>query len=305
MKEYKGFPPFSRMPARLLIVVFALLLFSAPLLADPAHGRTQMVLGPQRIISLGPIHTENIYLLGAEDRLVANTSYCVHPEAARQKEKVGSVMSFSVEKVLSLHPDLVIAGNLSPKESLQRLRDMGIPVVQFDQATSFADICAQFITLGRLLDLEAKSLSLVRTAQQQVRTIGHHIAALPRQKVFLQVGSHPLAGAIGTSFTHDFIALGGGINISKEQQSAAINPEKVIAENPDVIIIAIMGSESGLAGEQKRNWQRVPVINAVRNDRVHVLDPDLVCSPSPLTFAHTLTLIAELIHPELRYMSLR
>jgi len=305
MNKYNFFSPSSEIPARLLFVVFALLLIPAPLLAASANGRAQTALGPQRIVSLGPIHTESIYLLGAEDRLVANTSYCVHPEAARLKEKVGSVMSFSVEKVLSLYPDLVLAGNLTPKASLQRLRDMGIPVFQFDQATSFADICEQFILLGRLLNLETKAQNLVRRAQQQVRTIGEQIADLDRPKVFLQVGSHPLAGAIGTSFTHDFIALGGGINISKEQQSAAINPEKVIAENPDIIIIAIMGSESGLAGEQKRNWQRVQVINAVRNDRVHILDPDLVCSPSPLTFAHTLTLIAELIHPELRYMSLR
>ena len=36
---------------------------------------------PQRIISLGPINTENVFLLGAGDRLVANTSYCVRPEA--------------------------------------------------------------------------------------------------------------------------------------------------------------------------------------------------------------------------------
>ncbi len=43
----------------------------------------------------------------------------------------------------------------------------------------------------------------------------------------------------------------------------------------------------------------IPVIQAVRNDRVHVLDPDLVCSPSPATFAKTLAIIAGLIHPEL------
>jgi len=47
---------------------------------------------PQRIVSLGPINTENVYLLGAGDRLVADTSYCTRPAQARDKPKIGSVM---------------------------------------------------------------------------------------------------------------------------------------------------------------------------------------------------------------------
>jgi iron complex transport system substrate-binding protein len=276
---------------------FAILASSSSVHAFQAEGLPTKT--PQRIVSLGPINTENIYLLGAEDRLVGNTSYCVHPEAAKSKEKVGSVMSFSVEKVLSLEPDLVLASNLSPAGSLQKLRDRGISVVQFHQATSFADICDQFMILGRLLGLESRAVELVSAAHQKVAEIGRQTATLPKQKVFLQVGSHPLAGSIGRSFTHDFIALGGGVNISEQQLSTATNPEKVIAENPDVIIIAMMGSESGLAVQQKKDWMTKPVIQAVLDDRVHVLDPDLVCSPSPATFAKTLKVIAELIHPEL------
>jgi iron complex transport system substrate-binding protein len=95
---------------------------------------------------------------------------------------------------------------------------------------------------------------------------------------------------------HDFIAIGGGVHISEQQSSSATSSEQVIADNPDVII-AMMGSESGLAVHQKKNWMTMPVIKAVMDDRVHVLDPDLVCSPSPATFAKTLRLIAGLIHP--------
>ena len=74
--------------------------------------------------------------------------------------------------------------------------------------------------------------------------------------------------------------------------------EKVIAKNPDVIIIAIMGSESGIAAQEKLKWQRFGVVNAVKNDRVHIVAPDLICSPSPATFSKTLQTITKLIHPE-------
>ncbi len=257
---------------------------------------------PQRIISLGPINTENIYLLGAEDRLVANTSYCIRPEAARQKEKIGSVMQISIEKILSLQPDLILATDLSPPQQLQKLRDLGLKVVQFHQATSFQQICDQFIALGQLLGTEDLARTVVAQAQDKVAAVKQQVAGLPRQKVFLQIGTQPLVGALQNTFTNDFILLGGGMNIIDDQSSGKTKNEKVIAQNPDVIIIAIMGNESGLAGQEKQKWQAIPVIKAVQDKRVHVLDPYLACSPSPTTFAQTLSVVSRLIHPELNQM---
>jgi ABC-type Fe3+-hydroxamate transport system substrate-binding protein len=254
---------------------------------------------PRRIISLGPTNTENIYLLGAEDRLVANTSYCIRPEAARRKEKIGSVMQISIEKILSLQPDLVLAIGLSPPQQLQKLRDLGLTVVQFHQATSFDEICEQFITLGRLLGIEERAHSLVRQAREKVDAIKQEVSGLPKQKVFLQIGTQPLVGALQHTFTNDFIVLSGGVNIIDDQLSGKTDYEKVLAQNPDIIIIAIMGNETGLAGQEKESWQNIPVIKAVRHGRVHIIDPDLVCSPSPATFAEALTIISRLIHPEL------
>lgn len=272
-------------------------------LASAGEGSALAADPPRRIVSLGPIITENVFLLGAGDRLVANTSYCVHPEEARNREKIGSVMQFSVEKVTSLRPDLVLATNLSPAVQVQTLRDIGLNVVQFRQATAFAEICSQFITLGELLGLGEHGRELVRQAREKVAAVGEEVASLPRQKVFLQVGTRPLAGAMGKSFTHDFIALAGGENILAEQSSSKTHHEKVIADNPDVIIIAIMGSEAGLAAEEKAKWQDIPMIKAVRDNRVHVIDPDLVCSPSPVIFAETLEVFARLIHPEINHLA--
>ena len=47
---------------------------------------------PERIISLGPAITENLYLLGLGERLVANTVYCQRPPEAKNKEKIGTVI---------------------------------------------------------------------------------------------------------------------------------------------------------------------------------------------------------------------
>jgi iron complex transport system substrate-binding protein len=253
----------------------------------------------ERIVSLGPINTENVYLLGAGDRLVGNTRYCVRPAAARLKEKIGSVMQVSVEKIISLQPDLVLATALTRPEQVRQLQRLGLKVVRFKQPASFAEICSQFVELGTLLGREEEALRIVRQAREEVEAVQRKIAHLPRPKVFLQVGLRSLFGSVSSSFTHDFIVLGGGINIIEDQKSGATNREKVIGQNPEVIIIAIMGSETGIAAEEKKSWQRIGVIKAVQEDRVHVLRPDLVCSPSPATFVQTLRTIVALIHPEI------
>lgn len=253
----------------------------------------------RRIVSLGPLNTENIYLLGAGDRLVGDTSYCVRPEAAKHKPKIGSVMQVSIEKIISLHPDLVLATALTRPEQINQLEKMGVRIVRFRQPASFSEICEQFVELGQLLGLEERARRIVRQAREEVEALRRKTAHLPKKKVFLQVGSRPLFASVTSSFTHDFIALGGGVNIAEGQRSGAMDYEKVIAENPDVIIIAMMGSETGIAAEEKRNWQRMHVLKAVQTGQVHVIEPSLVCSPSPATFVRTLRLIVGLIHPEM------
>ncbi len=254
---------------------------------------------PQRVISLGPINTENVFLLGAGDRLVANTDYCVRPEEAQDKEKIGSVMQVSLEKIIGLQPDLVLATSLTGEKQLEKLKEAGIQVERFTLSKSFGEICSQFLRLGRLLGLEEKAQVIVDQARERVGKISEKVARFEPQRVFLQIGSQPLYGASPGSFTHDFITFGGGINIIEDQEKGTTNFEKVIAKNPDVIIIAIMGSETGVAAKQKENWMRFSVINAVQTDRVHYVNPNLACSPSPMTFTEALEIIASLIHPQL------
>lgn len=253
---------------------------------------------PERIISLGPANTENLYLLGAGDRLVGDTVYCVRPPEAQEKEKVGTMMELSVEKILNLQPDLVLATGLTPAPLLQKLEEVGVAVAYFPQPASFEQSCSQFIELGQLLGLEKKARQIIDQVRARAKRIEQAVHGLKVQKVALQIGSKPLYLAIPGMFTHDFIVLSGGSNIAEGQASGRIDYEKVIIDNPDVIIIAMMGSETGIAGQEKLKWQQYPTISAVRTGRIHIVDPNVSCSPSPATFVETLELIAGFIHPD-------
>lgn len=254
---------------------------------------------PQRIVSLGPINTENVFLLGAGDRLVGNTNYCVRPTEARDRAKIGSVMQISLERILSLKPDLVLATGLTRPDQVQQLTNLGLTVVRFDQPDSLKRSCEHFLQLGTLLGLEDVAHSIIAGVQQEINNIARRVKTLPRRKVFLQIGTQPLYGAANNSFTRDYIELAGSINVLGDQEMGKTNREKILATNPDAIIIAIMGSESGIAAEEKKKWMNFPVINAVKHNRVRIINPDLACSPSPVSFVQALSKIVNYIHPEL------
>lgn len=278
------------------MALLALAAGSAP--PDAAALESAPSPSPARIVSLSPLITENIFLLGAGDILVGDTVYCQRPEAARTKEKVGSVQELSIEKIVSLRPDLILASNLTPPQQVAKLRQLGFRVEAFRQPASFEAICEHFLRLGQMLGLRDRAGAVVGQARRKVEAVRQATASLPRPKVFLQVGAHPLFSSITSSFTNDYITLAGGVNIAGDQVSGAMKTEQVLALNPDLIIIAVMGSEHGVGAEEKKHWLSFTALEASRNGRVYVMDPDLVCSPSPATFADTLLAVARLIHPE-------
>ena len=255
---------------------------------------------PQRIVSLGPMNTKNIYLLGAGDRLVANTVYCRLPAAAREKEKIGTVLQIDIEHILSLRPDLVLATGLTQPQQIDALRRAGMRVVQFKEPRSFIEIRSQFLALGRLLGLEERAAAILAEVEVELRAISTSTAGLPQQRVLLQIGTNPIFAATASSFTHDFISMAGGINIAALEKSGRYNQEKVLAQNPDVIIIAMMGSQTGVGAAEKRKWQDLFAgFSSAGSRGIFLIDPDLVCSPTPVSFLEALTVVSRLIHPEL------
>ena len=285
-----------RAAAHLPAALFVLL---ALCLAGPVRTIAADRQAPARIVSLSPLLTENVFLLGAGDRLVGNTTYCTKPEAAKAVPKVGSVMELSIERIVGLRPDLVLAINLSPPQQVAQLTRLGLKVRTFRQPESFAEMCDQVLELGRLLGREQRAREIVDEAARRAEAVRRATSDLPRQKVFLQVGANPLFSSVRDSFTHEYIGLAGGENIAADRSSGAMTTEQVLALDPDLIIIAVMGSEHGIGRNEKGKWERYAAMRAVRAGRVHVVDPDRVCSPSPLTFAASLETIARLIHPEL------
>jgi iron complex transport system substrate-binding protein len=276
----------------------ALMLLMLSLFFTPALFSAETTIEiPKRVISLGPIVTEEIYLIGAQDRLIANTTYCDVPEAARLKEKIGSVIQMNVEKIISLRPDLVIASTLSRQKQINILKSQGIRVVKFENPETFAEICDMTMDLGKLLGRQEVAVQVTDHAIKAVYAIRAKTEKRPKRRVFIQIGIKPLHTTTQNTFIDEYITMGGGINIARNEKSGVYSREKVLKENPDVILIATMGSSKKAGEYEKNRWMQFKSLTAAANGEIHVLDPDVVCSPTPRTFVRGLSIISKLIHP--------
>lgn len=264
---------------------------------ESSGARVALRESPRRIVSLGPAITEELYILGAEDRLVGCTVYCQKPPEAKKKEKVGTTIEVNLEKIVALRPDLVLATSLTDPRAKEKLKNLGIRIITFSAAKNFSEICGQFLELGKIVGKEEQAAEIVTLARSRVDSIREKIRGLKSPKVFIQVGAKPLVAATGDSFINDFIEFAGGINIAREAGAGLYSREEVIRRNPDVIIIVTMGIEGE---EEKEAWAKYGSLNAVKNGRIYIIDSYRLCSPTPVSFAESLEEIARILHPQIQ-----
>ncbi len=277
-----------------ILAVAAVVLF---LCTWPVNAESKKL--PERVISLSPIITETIFLVGAQDRLIANTSYCNVPEEAKTKAKIGSVIQMNIEKVVRLKPDLVIASALSKEKQIQTLENFSIPVIRARNPKTFDQMCEMTMDLGGRLGCFEQAQKIVKAAQDKANAILEGNRTLEKPKVFLQIGIKPLHSANKDMFINEYIRYSGGRNISENEGSGVYSREKVVSVNPDVILIATMGTSKKAGRLEREKWLAFKNIKAVEKGRIHVLDPEILCSPTPVTFVKGLKQIVTLVHPEL------
>ena len=253
------------------------------------------IVYPQRIISLVPSITEEIYLLNAEDSLIGNTVYCIRPEGAKKKEKVGTIIDINLEKIVQLEPDLVLASSLTAPGAKKKLKGLGIKVVTFRQPKNFSELSRQFLALARLTGRQKEAEEIIGMVRRKANLLKEKVSGLRKPKVFIQIGANPLFTANKDFFLNDLIELAGGINVARDVVIGFYSREEVLKRNPDVIIITAMG----IGEREKKNWQKYNTLNAVRNNRIYLVDSCKFCSPTPVSFVEMLEKVVEILHPEI------
>jgi len=290
----------------------------APDVTD-AIGRKVPLKAPAQRVVLGFNFEEFTAVAGAENwtRVVgfARRQWAVNRQAvfARYQQAVPALAnvadvgaaedkSFSVEKVLSLRPDLLVIdkwGFTTLAPMMTQLQDSGVPVMVVDyQAQIPANHRASTLALGAAMGTmdrarELAELYATRVADIQARAR----AAGSAPKIYFEIGMGG-ADVIGNTYNNAIwgalLELVGGTNIAKGKIAGGwgpMAPEFVLAAQPDFVFITgsswanapnavrtgygteLETTRRTLAPYAKRpGWDSLP---AIRNGELHTIEAGL------------------------------
>ena len=233
---------------------------------------------PQRIVSLLPSLTESVCALSQCQRLVGVDDYSNFPASVRQLPLLGSGLVPSIEAVLALKPDLVLLAGSSRVS--HRLQSLGIKVLALEPKTH-ADLQRVLKTLGDVLGLPpSTALQLWQGMDAQLNAVAASLSPNARgSSVYIEVGRGPYAAGESSFIGQTLVRLGArNIVPAALGPFPQLNPEFVLAADPDVLIVSSRSSE-GLV--MYPGWASM---RAVRAKRVCVLSPeqaDMVVRPGP------------------------
>ena len=231
--------------------------------------------------------------------------------------------TFSVEKVISLKPDVVILPAhmyKQAKDVVKKLGDAGIPVVVIDyHAETLENHTKSILLLGKILGKEKRSQEIVGFYKEQVNKVCSRLEKInkPKPTVYVEIGidgPSTYANSYGNDMWGALIEKCGGKNIGKGKIigiSGPLNPEYVLKSNPDVIIITgsywpkkadsmRLGYLSNLEESKalltnftnRPGWEN---LNAIKNNRVYSIHHGLsrdICDSAVIQY------LAKVFYPE-------
>jgi len=237
---------------------------------------------PERIISMAPSCTEVLFAVGAGDRIVGVTEYCDYPPEVEGIEKIGGFSTPSSEKIVDLEPDLIVGAYGNPDTVLYRLVEFGYPVYA-QHPKNIEEILDHIKVTGAITKYNEETTSLLDDLKDRLEEIEEQTDSLEeeqRPRVFYNIGTFFTAG--GDTFINEIIETAGGTNIAADKSGYFImSLEELIEDNPQVIICdSGMGSIS-TAYEEIMSDDRLKIVDAVINNRVYVIDGDIMDRGGP------------------------
>jgi iron complex transport system substrate-binding protein len=252
---------------------------------------------PQRIVSLSATATESLFAIGAGRQVVAVDDQSDYPKQAPRTSLSG--FTPNVEAIVGYRPDLVVV-SYDPNGLVGTLRGLGIRVLVQNAAGTLDGAYAQILQLGRLTGHAKEATALVARMK---RRIGELVAKSTRRArgltVYHELGPD-LYSATSATFIGRVYALFGLKNIADAADTGGtgypkLSPEYVVAENPDVVVLADIRccGQSARTVAARPGWSHVA---AVRTGTIVRIDDSIASRWGPRIVDFVRAIAAALAH---------
>ena len=282
----------ARLPFAGIACAAALLLLAPPAAADA-----------ERIVAVGGSTTEIVFALGASERLVGADTTSIYPAAADALPDVGYVRQLSAEGLLSLSPDLILAGGeAGPDTALAQTEAAGVRIVKLEEGFASEDVYAHIAEVGAALGREAEAAALNEALKQDMDQVLADVAKIegrkPRVLFLLQAGRGGLLVGGDRTAANAMIELAGGENAAHGFTGyKPFSPEAATEAAPDILLVTDQSIEM-LGGTDKLLADpALAATPAGAAKRVVSMDALYLAGFGP-RLAHAVRDLAALLHPQ-------
>jgi ABC-type Fe3+-hydroxamate transport system substrate-binding protein len=246
-------------------------------LLDDLSRTIQLEAPARRIVCLVPSITETLFALGAGEQIVGITDYCIHPEVqVRNKPRIGGTKNFSVNKVVKLEPDLVIANaEENRKHQVDKIEEAGLKV--FVTFPKTVDGCLKMIANVAALTGTERAGLIILASIEKARADALSSATDPRPRVLCPIWKDPYMTVNRDTFVSDVIRTCGGQNIFDDEidRYPKFTLDEAARRRPDVAILPTEPYHF-TEGDKEAFLAMGNEVPAVRNRRFHIVEGELL-----------------------------
>jgi iron complex transport system substrate-binding protein len=271
-------------------------------------GNVVGVNNPQRIVSLAPNVTEMLFYLGFGSRVVGVSDYCDWPPETAGLSRVGGLVDTSLEAVVALKPDLVIAYQGNSRELVEQLAALKINVFCLNEASSLHEVGHQMSRLDLLIagaadrddvytylyggdtDTLNEFVSALKNMTATVRQVkSADLGSSSTFTVFYGYPNEMIYTAGGNTFINDLIERSGGLNCAWRLRGwPSVSAEFLLSVDPTYILTG-----TSCTTDEDPEEVRTKLIATLQDDdvfgklaaveagRVIVIDADILNRPGP------------------------
>jgi len=259
----------------------------------------------EKVIVFAPSSLEIVDAIGGMNRVVGVDNWSVENEEplAEGLEGFGDCEGLNMEKIVEVDPDLLIVLSGYSPEEIERIEEYGISIYTAEVG-SFESVYTEIINIGKMLGLEDTAVQVSDELKSDVEGYYSQVKDLEDEEkpgVFYIVYNEPLWSAGSDTFIDDLIVFAGGLNIVADDGISGYTEysvEKLIENNPDVIIAGDGGMYDAATPDFILEDERFVNINAVMSNNVYIITENYVVRPNQNSI-YGLTMMATAIHPEI------
>jgi len=214
-----------------------------------------------RIVSLSPVVTETLVLLGLEDEVVGVTPWCKTYLNDASKEAVGTYRGILFDRLEKAKPDAVFLQSRVHDRMVDAVRSRGFNAYLVPLPTNIHSIISHvIIDVGSIVGRYYEARELGEKLLGKISRVSERVRGLRRLKVYVEYlwpdKTFSSAGAL--TFIDDGVRIAGGENIFRDTPQEFFSPsnEEVARRNPEAILVNVEPSLKGLTVDEYRRIRR-------------------------------------------------